>query len=595
MVKWRSKDVLIPIEKKPRKRKIAALDLEGAGGVDSFISASIVDGQRKVFTKSRDVLFDEMFSRRYRGTHFYVHYLTYDFGMMMPFIPRPFKAYLVRGKVYRVNVYDGNKHVFYLNDSLGMFYNLALEVVGKAIGLPKLPTPPEFTSGDREIPEWHCEEHNRLWCPKCYNVRDSEIVYQAMTMYQDTMLSLGSSLQNTLASTAMTLFRRSFLDREYVKPFTYRNDFARLAYYGGRVEPFVWGQTDHQNYYDFHSLYAAMMHDHPFPDPNTLVGPWENRDPRFIYDYEGFSDVTVKCPSMHIPILPYRHKGKLYFPKGTIRGVWAHCELRYAVDHGYIIRQVHRTMFARQTCNPFVRYVDALWTLRQDAKGRGDQRQVVYKTMVNSLYGKFGQRSGSGLDQLFRLEDFPDDADLSGCQVMEILDCVYLRKPIGGLGEPAYVIVPWAAYTTAYGRIHLHRTLERADFQVAYTDTDSIFTELQMPTSSKLGHLGLVDTDLQLQVFAPKFYRYVTPKGKERIACKGVPLEYRAQYVSTKEVAFQKAVGIYEAAVRNMTPSEWITTTRRMRHADPKREYYRVRGSSQDLWQSRAWDVNRLP
>ena len=591
----RSRDVLTPIETKPHVRKIAALDLEGAGGVDSFVSASIVDGQRKVFTKSRDTLFDEMFSKRYRGTHFYVHYLSYDFGMMLPFIPLPFKAYLVRGKVYRVVISDGNKHTFYLNDSLGMFYNLALSVVGNAIGLPKLPTPPEFTSDAKVVPEWRCEEHDQKWCPKCYNVRDAEIVYRAMIMYQDTMLSLGSEVRNTLASTAMTLFRRSFLDREYVKPFPYRNEFARLAYYGGRVEPFIWGETSRQNYYDFHSLYAAMMHNHPYPDPDTFVGPWENRDIRFIFEYEGFSEVMVKCPSMHIPILPYRHKGKLYFPKGTMRGVWAHCELRYAVSLGYQIKAIYRTMFAKGTCNPFVSYVDALWSLRQEAKGRGDQREVIYKTMANSLYGKFGQRSGSGLDQLFRLEDIDEDADLTGYQMMEILDCVYVRKPLGGSDEPAYVIVPWAAYTTAYARIHLHQAMQRADFQVSYTDTDSIFTSLVLPTSSGLGDLGVVDTDLQLQVYAPKFYRYVTPQGKERIACRGVPAEYRAQYISTKEVAFQKAVGIYEAAVRNLTPSEWITTTRHMRYADPKRDYYRIRGSPQGLWQSRAWAVEHLP
>lgn len=595
MFKPPSKDVLVPIETKPHKRVIAALDLEGTGGVDTFESASIVDAHRKVFTKDRDTLFRELFSRRYRGAHIYVHYLTYDFGMMMPFMPLPYKAYLVQGKVYRVNVYDGHKHVFYLHDSLGMMHGLPLSVVGEAIDLPKLPTPPMYTSAEKVVPEWRCKEHDIKWCPRCYNVRDSEIVYKAMTLYQDTMLSLGSDVQNTLASTAMTLFRRSFLDEEYVKPFKYRNDFARKAYYGGRVEPFVWGNMDHQNYYDFHSLYPAMMRDYPFPDPNTLVGPWENRDPKFIYDYEGFSDVTVKCPSMHIPILPYRHKGKLYFPKGTIRGVWTHCELRYAVTLGYVIEVVHRTMFARSTCRPFVRYVDRLWELRQDAKARGDQRQIVYKTMANSLYGKFGQRSDAGLDQLFRLEDFPDDKDLTGCQTMEILGCVYVRKSLSGLGEPAYVIVPWAAYTTSYARIHLHEAMRQADFQVAYTDTDSIFTNLTMPTSSDLGALGLVDADLQLQVFAPKFYRYVTPVGKERIACKGVPLEYRAKYISQKEVEFQKAVGIYEAAVRKLTPSEWITTTRTMRHADPKREYYRIRGSKQNTWQSRAWDVNYLP
>lgn len=588
-------EVFTPITSDPRVRTIGALDLEGQGGDDGFESGVIVLGRNRYFVKDRDELLSVLLAHRHRGVHFYVHYLTYDFGMLLPYIPVPYKALMVRGKVYRVSMYPAQKQVIHLNDSLGLFYNLPLSAIGKAIGLPKLPTPPRLLGESATVPEWSCTSHNRLWCVECYNLRDAQIVDRAVKMLQETMLDLGSDLRNTIASTAMILFRRCFLDTDYVKPWPYRNDFARLGYYGGRVEPFIMGLVQDQNYYDVHSLYPAMMKRYPFPDPNTLHGPWLNSDPKFIHEYEGFSDVLVECPPMHVPVLPYRTAGKLYFPIGTFRGVWAHCELRYALSQGYKIKEVYRTMFAWKVCHPFGDYVDTLYRMRRTAKRMGDPRHLVYKVMMNSLYGKFGQRCDGGLEQLFPLEDFDDKDDLTGMSTFELMNRVYVRKAIYTAHEPSYIIVPWAAYVTAYGRIHLHQVMQEADFDVAYTDTDSLFTSHRLPTGIELGELGKIELNVDLEVYAPKFYRYRSVDGAEKIACKGVPIEYRSEYVSQKQVTFRKAVGIYEAVVRKLTPSEWIEVTRRMRFADPKREYYSQRGDPKSTMYSRPWDVNRLP
>ena len=591
----RYNEVLSPLTSRPKRYDIAAFDIEGVGGEDGFVSGTIYDPASVLHTNNRQHFIDELCSRRYEGWRLYAHYLTYDFGMLLPYLRADYVARLMRGKIFKVVIDIGLRHNVVLADSLGMFANLPLEAVGKAIGLPKYPTPPSLLPAGSKVEEWHCKAHGKLWCERCYNVRDAEIVQKGMAMLQDTLLDLGSDLHNTLASTAMALFRRVYLTEEYKRPPPFRNDFARLGYYGGRVEPYVLGRWQGVNYYDFHSLYPSVMLNQEYPDPNYLRGPCANSDPRYIYEYEGLSEVEVEASPMHIPILPLRARGKLYFPVGRMRGVWTHAELRYALSHGYKLKSVYRTMYSTKTCNPFKPYVNALWTLRQAAKRDGVATELVYKIMLNSLYGKFGQGRHSALETLVEIEDVSEDMPLTGFEIMTILDRLYLRKPVKTVDDPAYVIVPWAAYITSYARMALHRQMEAVDYKVMYTDTDSLFVERPLPTGDGLGQLGAKALDVQAEFLAPKMYRYIGTHGEPIDVCKGVPAEYRAAYFSNKEVEFAKAVGILEAAVRKLTPCEWVNVTRVMRETDPKREYYRQRGLPEGVYLSRPFDVARLP
>ena len=116
-----------------------------------------------------------------------------------------------------------------------------------------------------------------------------------------------------------------------------------------------------------------------------------------------------------------------------------------------------------------------------------------------------------------------------------------------------------------------------------------------MATGPGLGELGIKDVGVNVEFFAPKMYRYTASDKREVLTCKGVPSEYRATYMTNKEVEFAKAVGILEAAVRHLAPSEWVMTKRIMRETDPKREYYRVPGLTSGVYLSRPWDINALP
>ena len=55
----------------------------------------------------------------------------------------------------------------------------------------------------------------------------------------------------------------------------------------------------------------------------------------------GIAKVKIHIPeTTHIGPLPYKHKGKLVFPVGTITGAWTFHEIRLAVERGAKIKTI---------------------------------------------------------------------------------------------------------------------------------------------------------------------------------------------------------------------------------------------------------------
>jgi DNA polymerase elongation subunit (family B) len=566
-----NRQVLTPITTPPEAYPIAGLDLEGDGGERGFLSGALVADNVAIYTTDMHEFIHQLTSSRFSKYRIYAHNLTYDAGMMLSLFGLPLGVTMLNGRVIRAGYRTSRDRTVSFYDSLDLFARLSLDEVGRAIAFPKLPTPPLFLNEGAEVPEWYCDEHGELWCPRCYNIQDARLVKVAVENFQAWLNSMGASLGITLAGIAMNLFRARFLKEEYLTPFPVRNEFARMAYYGGRVEDIVRGQSDGVAIYDVHSLYPSVMRDYPFPHPNYLKGPFDNDDLRFIMDYEGVSHVLVEVPYMYIPPLPFRINGKLYFPYGTFEGYYTHAELRFAMQRGVKVKCIYETLISERVCHPFRTYVDELYALRQEYKRRGDSREFMVKIMLNSLYGKFGQSMDTAMRRLCPIDELFERDDTKGWDFAVIGDVPYALKPVPFAKQPPYVNVLWAAYVTSYGRIRLYNYLEQADFQVVYCDTDSLFTPLELPTSSDLGKLGQDAPHGTCIVIGPKLYLHSSLKG-DRVKAKGVPRRYGRAFLEDGHVTFIKPVGILEGVRRGLNPSAWVEMTKVMRETVPKRE-----------------------
>lgn len=389
-----------------------------------------------------------------------------------------------------------------LLDTLNL-WRVPLKGLGQSIGLPKLEMPP----ADAPAAEW-----------EAYARRDVEILLKACISWWDWLqqADLGG-FAPTLASQALRTWRHRFMP---AKVLCGGDDdllaMEREAYHGGRVECFRLGTLKGRwRLLDVNSLYPYVMHGNQFPARiafrrHTVGGfPWLD----YARQYCCIAKVTVATDE---PAYPYIADGKLIFPTGRFRATLCGPELIYASQRGHVA-EVHGVAYYEGE-RLFDGFVEHLYTERMSAKQAGDATRAYYlKLMLNSLYGKFGQRG-----QVWREDDA--SADLSARSWVEVdaqTRVVTRFRQLGGLvqrlerePESRDSVPAIAAYVTAYARIHLWLLIERAGREnVAYCDTDSLLVNdagyerlADLLDDEALGGLKLECTTTRVILRGPKDY-----------------------------------------------------------------------------------------
>lgn len=569
---------LKPLDKPPSTYPIGAADIEGVGGPNGFLVGAIqTEKSYEVYTTPRDMInaFKKRSLVKYR---FFFHNLSYDYGVLQPWFEENDYATLINGRVYKVSLHRQKANTRFLADSLLFSGGLALKTLGQAIGLNKFDTPDNvlnFNPNCRPAERTKLENDPTVLA---YLERDVNVAHEYMTLFQNTINELGGQMKFTLASTAMDLYRRQFMTEEYQTPFQARNDYARHAYYGGRVEPFVLGLSKNVNVYDINSLYPYVMQKYELPHPNYLIGPIDNPPKSLIFTYEGVSRVRIHIPPLHCPPLPHHIKGKLYFPTGTWDGYYTHADLRKAVDMGAKILYVYSTLYSTRTVKPFDDYVHTLYKRRQELKAAGDPRQHVYKIMLNSLYGKFGQRQDAGLREIKDILRWFDLGQPDYGDFIEIGDSAFwvIEKHIPQ--QAPYVNTLWAAYITSHARLELYEYMLQAGHDLIYCDTDSVFVHGELPVSNQLGAMKLEHLKVNVEVYGPKAYFLTFDDTVTSLKCKGVPTANRLQFLLEGQTTFEHPTGVLEAGIHNRVhkddiyyPSQWRKITKRQHLDQPKR------------------------
>lgn len=411
----------------------------------------------------------------------------------------------------------------------------------------------------------HMQEDDDRW--SAYLRRDCVGLYEALTMLHDLIENkLGGEVGMTAPATAMKLYRRQFLPSEKGGPeqiprhahfngcrerFRKRkkdeqpeclgccHEFVRRAYYGGRTEPMRMHGTE-LRYFDINSSYVSSMRE-SMPAGERLV----EHSPRSIdwrrhKDYVGFAECDVEIPpDCHIPPLPHRAKsGKLIFPAGRFHGVWDVSELQL-LDHERVrgkILNIDRIVWFKRVFL-FQGMVDVLWALRNPLLPDGSPNpeydraiSELAKLLGNSGYGKFGMRE-ERTQIVFRKECEPEQCflclgaaqDLYGlCKMCEgskpatsdpECDVWYQARRV----DAPYIIPQIAAHITTLARMNLFNFMMKvkdAGGDVYYTDTDSVITDVDMPSSKKLGEFkdehpgehGLPNKTLDGIFLQPKVY-----------------------------------------------------------------------------------------
>lgn len=556
---------LTPITSELKTYDLVALDTEGDGSEGGYIIGVCYDADGPHIFRDRRQLKDWLFSRSTLGKRIVAANLEYDYAVAF----QPFNGHfdiLLSNRRWMQAVYrDGFKHAWTAFD-IQRVAPLSVHEMGEVIGLKKFSTPPALIHDARyHADEWKCQAHARTFCVECYCVRDAEITYKFAVMYQRALNGLGAEMKLTAASTAMNLFRRRFLMMEVPPTLPERNEMARSAYFGGRVEVYRIGTSFDVHAYDFNSLYPSVMRDAEVGRPDTYRRVDRPANPYRYLDYFGQFWGSLRLPRQNCGLLPFRFEGRLYFPTGDVSGSWMLSEVRNALKHGATIRHTDAILYARQTLRPFAGYIETLYRLRSALQETSSPEQITVKLLMNALYGKFAQHDGDGLQTLIAPPPDYDLAKYAGDEPVIIAGREMFIRSKQTFIQPPHIQVLWAAEITAQARIKLLSTMLELENEVVYCDTDSIHTGRTLPIDPSLGKLKLEHDLARVTYFAPKEYGGQDKSGEFIQRAKGVPISYRSEYLTKGAVEFQQPIHVMTAVRRGRRIAEWVNVEKHRR------------------------------
>ena len=320
-----------------------------------------------------------------------------------------------------------------------------------------------------------------------------------------------------------------------------------------------------------------------------------------IHQYFGLIQCQVLPPRhLYHPVLPYRHDDKLLFPlcarcveeemakplldrsyhchhtdeQRALTSTWCSPELKKAVEFGYQVQYIYEVWHFPETCEGlFADYVNTWLRIKQEASGwpkedmsEEEKRKYIHdyyekegiklqydnikknpglrtlaKLMLNSMWGKFGQRLNKTQIQAFddphAFHRFLDSDTLDVRHVSVINDDmveVHFQNKKEDIRVSPNLNIFVACFTTCHARLKLYQALEPLGERVLYFDTDSVIYLEETPTQFKPtldSYLGDFASELEddeyIQEFVsggPKNYGYTTNKGKVECKVRGFRL-----------------------------------------------------------------------
>ncbi|MEM4761506.1 MAG: DNA polymerase [Thermofilum sp.] len=400
--------------------------------------------------------------------------------------------------------FKGRKGSLLLVD-FGNYFRTSLKEIGKWAGVEKLDI--DFNTASEEELSVYCR-------------RDVEVLKAAfLKLLRLWVEGAYGEFKPTAAGSALAAFRHRFYSggvyRHRVKEV---NRLELEAYKGGRTECWFIGKLPRGKYYlvDVNSIYSFVMRNYPYPvrllhyavnPPGEKVMEWQER----------FLLIARVVVEVRKPVVGVK-RGKLVFPIGRFEAVLTSPELDLVEKHGKVLKYLEVAVY--EPAFIFQAYVDHFYRLKVEAEKRGDKAMRAFaKLLLNSLYGKWGQR-------IRRWEKW----GRVQTPAWEILD-VYGSTPrerdvVAVIGYDMYRLskteefsshsVPAiAAFVSAYARCYLWELIEKAgEDNVYYMDTDSLLVNeagLQRMKQFIGDWLGGLKIELEMEegeILAPKHYRF---------------------------------------------------------------------------------------
>ncbi|MEM4773075.1 MAG: DNA polymerase [Nanoarchaeales archaeon] len=463
--------------------------------------------------------------------HIYIHNgLRFDLELIFGYKELiKYNLIISNNKLYHAKI--GNSRIY---DSY-LLLPLPLSEIAKNIGMEKGLLQEELAEMDREE-FFRRKKEIEEYCKNDVDILDKALQWlfnfikeQGITKYYKYL---------TIASISLHIISKKakLKNKEWnINPY---HQLFMLSYYGARTEAFFSGfYNQHFYVYDFNSLYPYCF-TFPFPDQflYAKVNVIENDLKDILLgEYEGLGLFHIQAPEkvfgywnennyIDIGLLPFKDikEQKLIFPIGEFTGWYNFNEIRYAISHGYNVKAIIIYVFSRKYYNNVKDIMNEFYNLRKS----DPKNSYLYKLIMNSFYGKFGQKNKS--EKYYTLDNINYDYDnYDYYHELDDYDNIkYVREV-----EKLYNLSPHtdfsiASYITSHARIQLLQKFEeiiQKNGKILYCDTDSIFTNIQLPYSNNFGDIKLEHECIYAKFIGQKSYKIYDMNGKLIPKIKGIP------------------------------------------------------------------------
>lgn len=361
----------------------------------------------------------------------------------------------------------------------------------------------------------------------------------------------------SLASLCMKVYRTNFIEEKIHNPFLsvnydYRNKkwnykiekylekFVRETYRGGYC-----GNRDNRQHFDLisfdiNSSYPYQTTKLKFPIGNFELTTKEKLFNEKTEEIEGFCELEIDFMDSERFIPLITNDGKL----GRINGFWngniTSIELKYLQKYdipysfkkGYYFEDYDKSFSVRNFC--LFNYEKKA---EQDRIDKGSALREIYKTLMNALTGKFGQKMKleQKINTKFVMKDEFESLKSEYDSNPIIKDeLYYVYQLIEKESIKAYQIPSWISLITALGRIQLLEMIHKTN--AICWDSDSVYSERKHLDESfieecrdnlTLGGWKIEHEISRLRSLAPKFYCFHDINdNKNYIKLKGIPKDF---------------------------------------------------------------------
>ena len=387
---------------------------------------------------------------------------------------------------------------------------------------------------------------SKLWILKkeaiSYCEQDCVLLYNILNKFGNQIykeFKVNIYLTPTLPSLAFRIYRTHFMKNNSIPILTdkFYNDLVN-AYYGGHCDVFIPKNDKKLVYcYDVNGLYPYGMKMFQFPTKLlTFFFGDITKDSNYNKMLNnnkavGIFKVRVSAPlTLKNPILPRKFNNITIYGTGTWTGWYFSEEINIAKSLGYKFEILSGYVFK---CEPlFAEYVDTLNKMKENSN-KNSINYTIAKLLLNSLYGRFAM-SPSLLNHKILEDESKDYIDFIKLVKIENIEAeVKLGKKLlvsytdsNNINNSNLNInIAIGLATSSYARIHMSQFKNNPNFNLYYTDTDSIFTDQPLPShlvdDKKLGFMKLEYTLTDFVAIAPKVYGGVKVNGDSFTKVKG--------------------------------------------------------------------------